>query len=391
MPTIPPAPPQPPGYAPAQPETSGQGPMAWGAPAEQVPAPESAGFGTGHGEAPSAGDGSGGEPPHSTPSPSGPADASGPGHGRTKPRVPRLVTVAVAAAVAAGLTGGVAGGLISGRIDNSASGSQSGAPVQNAADKKGLSGIPAVADAASPSVVEISVQTPNGKGTGSGVVYTADGKIITNAHVVSGAVGGKVTVKLADGREVTGRVIGSDKASDIALVKIDGVDGLKPAVLGDSSQVKVGDQVVAIGSPEGLTGTVTSGIISALNREVKVAGEQQGQGQGQLPPGYGGGSPFGDSPYGGSPFGNSADGTNSGQDTGATKYQALQTDASINPGNSGGPLLDMNGRVIGINSAIYSPTSGGEAGSVGLGFSIPINKVKEIVKTLEANAGGLAA
>lgn len=292
--------------------------------------------------------------------------------GPTPPRPPRkrrAVALVVAAALAAGLVGGAAGGVLGNAFDDESSASPGlsigAAPVTSVSDTS-LTGVSAVANAVLPSVVEITVRTRSGEGTGSGLILSADGKILTNAHVVSEADGGTLTVTFADGRTATAKVVGSDTASDLAVVKADGVDGLKPATLGDSDSVAVGDTVVAIGSPEGLTGTVTSGIVSALNRDVEVPASEQGQGR----------LPFG-SPYGSASAGESG-----------TSYKAIQTDASINPGNSGGPLLDMNGRVIGINSAIYSPTSGAlgnsSAGSVGLGFAIPINQVKAMLGDLES-------
>jgi putative serine protease PepD len=289
-----------------------------------------------------------------------------------KPRRRRGVAVVVAAALAAGLIGGAAGGVIGNALDSdngNAKAYVSGtAPVQSVADKN-LTGVAAVAQAVTPSVVEVGVQLRQGTATGSGVILSDDGKILTNAHVVNGASNGSVKITFADGRTATARVLGTDTNSDLAVLKVDGVTGLKPATLGDSDQVRVGDQVVAIGSPEGLTGTVTSGIVSALNREVKVSDSEGGNGR-QNPYGF---------PYNQSQSQNSSSGT--------TTYHAIQTDAAINPGNSGGPLLDLNGRVIGINSAIYSPTSsalGSDAGNVGLGFAIPINQVKALLGSLES-------
>jgi putative serine protease PepD len=144
-------------------------------------------------------------------------------------------------------------------------------------------------------------------------------------------------------------VVGADPAADLAVLKLSGASGLTPATFGDSAGVKVGDQVVAIGSPEGLQGTVTSGIVSALNRTVNVPGETR-------------------------------------RSTGVS-YQAIQTDASINPGNSGGPLINSSGQVIGINSAIFSPTTGTQqAGSVGIGFAIPGDQAQQIANQLIASA-----
>ncbi|MEV2254719.1 trypsin-like peptidase domain-containing protein [Streptomyces sp. NPDC050147] len=239
--------------------------------------------------------------------------------------------------------------------------------------KKGT--VSGVAEAVSPSIVEISAKSSSGEATGSGVIITEGGEIITNNHVISGASSVKVTTD--DGKTYDAEVVGTDSKKDLALIKAEGASGLKPASLGDSDNVKIGDDVVAIGSPEGLTGTVTSGIISALDRDVTVStDEDQGQQQG------GGGWPF---EYGGEQFNG---------DTGSSKttYKALQTDASLNPGNSGGALIDMNGNIIGINSAMYSPSSSSQSGaqsgsgSVGLGFAIPVNTVKADLDTLRSGS-----
>ncbi|MBW4716344.1 S1C family serine protease [Saccharothrix obliqua] len=235
-------------------------------------------------------------------------------------RVKAVVVLAVAAAVCGGVAGGVVG---ASRAPVAAS------PI--AASPAGLD-VSAVAARVLPSVVQVDV----GSGLGSGVVLSADGLVLTNNHVVSGA--GRVSVTLADGRVVGARVVGADASSDLAVLRADAT-GLTPATFADSAGVRVGSQVVAIGSPEGLRGTVTSGIVSALDRTVSVGG--------------------------------------------GVGYQAIQTDASINPGNSGGPLVDARGEVIGINSAIYSPVAdGGEAGSVGIGFAIPADRAREIVERL---------
>jgi putative serine protease PepD len=205
------------------------------------------------------------------------------------------------------------------------------------------------------------------------VIITSDGEIITNNHVVSGATTIKIT--FSNGKTATAKVVGTDKNKDLALIKAENVSGLTAATLGDSSNVAVGDQVVAIGSPEGLTGTVTSGIISALNRDVTVStddsqsGSSSGQGGGQWPFSSGGQN------YNGS----------TGSNT--TTYKALQTDAAVNPGNSGGALINMNGEIIGINSAMYSASSSSSsssAGSIGLGFAIPINTVKSDLASLRS-------
>ncbi|WP_211222532.1 S1C family serine protease [Actinokineospora enzanensis] len=198
-----------------------------------------------------------------------------------------------------------------------------------------------------PSVVQLTVRTANAEAIGSGVILTADGRVLTNNHVVDGAR--EITITFADGKTASASVVGTNANADLAVVQAENVSGLTPAVLGDSAELRVGDQVIAIGSPAGLQGTVTTGIVSALDRDVTIPGESGGRGR--------------------------------VSQSGQVSYKAIQTDASINQGNSGGPLFDTSGRVIGINSAIYSPVSGsdGSAGSVGIGFSIPIDTVKQVV------------
>ncbi|GAA3833137.1 S1C family serine protease [Streptomyces phyllanthi] len=276
-----------------------------------------------------------------------------------------IALLAAVAIVAAAIGGGTAYGIqeLTGK-DTTVSGATSTSVVPTA--QKGT--VAGVAKAVSPSVVEISATSNAGESTGSGVIITSDGEIITNNHVISGASSIKVTT--SNGKEYTAQVVGTDSKKDLALIKLEDASGLKAATLGDSDNVQVGDQVVAIGSPEGLTGTVTSGIVSALDRDVTVSTDE---GQQQQQPG--GGWPF---EFGGQQF-------NGDTGNSTTTYKALQTDASVNPGNSGGALIDMNGNIIGINSAMYSSaSSSGDAGSVGLGFAIPINTVKSDLSTLRA-------
>ena len=197
-----------------------------------------------------------------------------------------------------------------------------------------------------PSVVSISVRTATGGGTGSGSIYKTNATssyIITNNHVIESALtSGTIKVEFADGSEIAATIVGRDRMYDVAVLLVK--KGNLPAIaLGDSSKVSVGDEVLAIGSPLGLANTVTQGIISALNRPVTA-------------------------------------GT-----TDSTSYvNAIQTDAAINPGNSGGALVDAQGRIIGVNSAIATLTSGGTSGSIGLGFSIPINEAKRVIDEIIA-------
>ncbi|MFK4227719.1 S1C family serine protease [Streptomyces sp. NPDC019890] len=289
------------------------------------------------------------------PPPPAPPQAVAPPRARAKRPVALIAAVAIAAAV----IGGGASALVQQLTDK---GNSSGSGVNGTTVAQSSKGtVAGVAQAVSPSIVEISATSNAGQSTGSGVIITADGEIVTNNHVVSGA--DSVKVRLSDGKTYTAKVVGTDPDKDLALITLEGASNLKAATLGDSGKLGVGDEVVAIGSPEGLTGTVTSGIVSALNRDVTVAKDQEPQRQ------QGRGNwPF---EFGGQQFNG---------DTGSSKttYKAIQTDASLNPGNSGGALINMNGEIIGINSAMYSPSStgGSTAGSVGLGFAIPINTVK---------------
>lgn len=290
---------------------------------------------------------------------------------RRRPRGPVALLAAVAI-VAAAIGGGTAYGIqeLTGN-DTVATSSSTSTNVIPSSQKGTVSG---VAKAVSPSIVEISATSNAGSSTGSGVIITSDGEIITNNHVVSGASSVKVTT--SDGKEYTAEVVGTDSSKDLALIKLQNASGLTTATLGDSAGVQVGDEVVAIGSPEGLTGTVTSGIVSALNRDVTVSTDES-QGQQQQQQG-GGGWPF---EFGGQQF-------NGDTGSSTTTYKAIQTDASLNPGNSGGALIDMNGNIIGINSAMYSASGSGssDAGSVGLGFAIPINTVKSDLAKLRSGS-----
>ncbi|CDR07951.1 S1C family serine protease [Streptomyces iranensis] len=346
--------PDPPGYQPQQPVTTPSGVTVW------------PGDGSGSG---SGGSGSGaGE--------DGGAFASEGAHGgggRRRARASRPVALIAAVAAVSALVGGGAAALVTHatqKADTTIS-----TPVVNAKSSSN-SGVSAVAAAVSPSIVEVSASGTSGQSTGSGVVITSGGEIITNNHVVSSADAIKVT--FSDGSKKTATVVGTDSKKDLALIKVAGASGLKAASLGDSSKVTVGDQVVAIGSPEGLTGTVTSGIVSALDRDVTVSTDQgQGQGQDGQGPGGGGQWPF---EFGGGRY-------NGDVGSSTTTYKAIQTDASLNPGNSGGALINMSGQVIGINSAMYSAASGqnsSSAGSVGLGFSIPVNTVKSDLASLRS-------
>jgi putative serine protease PepD len=211
-----------------------------------------------------------------------------------------------------------------------------------------------------PSVVMLETDLGRQSEEGSGIVLSPDGALLTNNHVVAAAAKGardgappgappaamKATVTFSDGRTAPFTVVGSDPTSDIAVVRVQGISGLKPITLGSSANLRVGQPVVAVGSPLGLEGTVTTGIVSALNRPVSTTGESANQN---------------------------------------TVLDAIQTDAAINPGNSGGALVNMNGDLIGVNSAIATlgaDSADAQSGSIGLGFAIPIDQAKRIADEL---------
>ncbi|MCX5397992.1 S1C family serine protease [Streptomyces sp. NBC_00102] len=312
-------------------------------------------------------------------------------------KVKRPYALLAAVAIAAAAIGGGTATLVGGLADNGSGSTSASSVVSGTTVSAGSAGtVAGVAAAVSPAIVEIGATSTAGDSTGSGVVVTSDGEIVTNNHVITGA--SEIKVTLSTGKSYTANVVGTDPDKDLALIKLENASGLKTATLGDSSNVAVGDQVVAIGSPEGLTGTVTSGIISALDRDVTVAKEESDSSSSGSDSSGGSGGSGGFGGFGGSQGGSGSEqwpfefgGQQFNGDTGSstTTYKALQTDASLNPGNSGGALINMNGQIIGINSAMYSPsssssTSGSSAGSVGLGFAIPVDTVKADLENLRS-------
>ena len=261
----------------------------------------------------------------------------------------RRILLPLAALAASAVLGGIAAVGIWTAVDDdeaepaaATTGSPAAPPSRNTA-AQGLS-IGEIYRRASPGVVEIRVEAGGGDGedsflpqpgaTGSGFVIDDEGRIITNQHVVAGAE--SVTVVFSNGDEADGRVVGSDPSTDIALVQLENYDGdLTPIPLGSSESLEIGDTVVAIGSPFGLEGTLTAGIVSALDRQIRAPND-------------------------------------------FTIDGAIQTDAALNSGNSGGPLLDAGGRVVGVNSQIQSESGG----NVGIGYAVPIETAREIVEEL---------
>jgi putative serine protease PepD len=212
------------------------------------------------------------------------------------------------------------------------------------------------AAAVSPSVVAITVTSGQGDGQGSGVIFDTRGHILTNNHVVAaGGQGSKISVTLNDKRTYDATVVGTDPSTDLAIIKLDDAPkDLKAITLGDANLIKVGDQVMAVGNPLGLAGTVTTGIVSALNRPVTTSDAQSGD-----------------------PTTQSAN---------QVVSNAIQTSAAINPGNSGGALVNAAGQLIGINSAIASlgssNGSSSQSGNIGIGFAIPVNEARSIAQQL---------
>ncbi len=251
-----------------------------------------------------------------------------------------IATVVIALVV--GLAGGVGGAFLADRelISTNANLVTVNDTIERAPDS-----VAGVAERVLPSVVSISTTSRASSGTGSGFFIRSDGYILTNNHVISDAAtnNGRISVKLNNGKRFTARVVGRNASYDLAVLKIN-VNSAPALQFGDSDAIQVGDNVIAIGSPLGLSGTVTSGIISAKNRAVTTGGEDE-----------------------------------------TSFINALQTDAAINPGNSGGPLVNMSGAVVGVNSAIATlGNSFNTSGSIGLGFAIPINQAKKTAEQLIA-------
>ncbi|WP_431908968.1 S1C family serine protease [Micromonospora carbonacea] len=260
-----------------------------------------------------------------------------------RPTLRQLLLIPLVTALLAGTLGGALGYAFAVR------GGAAGGPVLGAgsaeapalAQRKPES-LAGVAERVLPSVVTVRVAGMGGTSEGSGFIVSADGYVITNDHVVAGGTG-KASVVFNDGSTAAASVVGQDPESDIAVIKVSSVTGLRPVEFGDSDALAVGDPVLAIGSPLSLANTVTAGIVSALDRTMQA------------------GDPGGPTRY----------------------YAAIQTDAAVNHGNSGGPLVDSAGRVIGVNSTIKSLVADGqEAGNIGLAFAIPINQAKRVTQDI---------
>lgn len=281
--------------------------------------------------------------PYAASAPSGPVPSSpsSPSGSAGRSRVGWMVAVAAVVGLLTGLLGGGLGSLLTNRVVAGArAGSPVPAPLPGATTRPDGS-IAKIAATALPSVVTVKIRTADGSGNGSGFVIDRQGHVLTNNHVVSGATGaGEISVELIDGTSLPATIVGRDASYDLAVLLVDRTD-LTPLEWGRSADVVVGDGVIAVGAPLGLEATVTSGIVSALNRPVAAGG---------------------------------------GDET--SFINAIQTDAAINPGNSGGPLIDANGNVIGVNSQIATGSGSSTSGNVGIGFAIPSNTVKDVVGQL---------
>lgn len=285
-----------------------------------------------------------GQPPTDPPQP----------EGQPEPKKKRAVGLGTALAlmlVAAVVAGSVVGVWLGSSSSTSEPVNALNAPNAERAEPAAAGSVEQVAAQTLPAVVSIQVASPTAVGEGSGSIISSDGLVLTNHHVVSEAAGGggQIQVTLNDERTLPADYVASDPSTDIAVIQIRDVSDLPVIQFGDSSQLEVGQQVVAIGSPLGLSSTVTTGIVSAMNRPVRASGGAGGE---------------------------------------SSLIDAVQTDAAINPGNSGGPLVDMDGNLIGMNSVIASLSSGDTAGSIGLGFAIPSNFARrtadQLVETGEA-------
>lgn len=263
------------------------------------------------------------------------------------------LSLAVIVLLIVALAGGVGGAVIALHnrpADNSGT-VQVSAPVSNA--KAPTQSLAKVAAAIQPSVVSITVRGQQQSDEGSGVVLTAAGLIVTNNHVIAAASDGAGTIRVtfSNGKSASASIVGRDPSGDLAVIRANNVSGLQPATFGSSDNLHVGDTVLAIGSPLGLDGSVTSGIVSALHRSVRTS-----------------------------------EGGQTTQGTTSIIDDAIQTDAAVNPGNSGGPLVNLSGQVVGINSAIASLGSSGatgQSGSIGVGFAIPSTAVQKDIPLLQ--------
>jgi putative serine protease PepD len=329
-----------------------------------------------------------------------PAAASG--QVRTKRPVGLIVGALAVGAIIGGATGAGVAAVAVNSSDHSSSTVTSTPQTITVNNQDDVTTTTAVAAKAGPSVVTISVTASQEGGTGSGVVLTSDGYVLTNTHVVTldgESATGTIEVTAADGKLYKAKVVGTDPIVDLAVIKLVGASGMQPIEFGDSDKLNVGQKAIAIGAPLGLSNTVTDGIVSSLNRSIQIASSavpDSSSGDTSTP--GDGSTPFN--------FWNFGDGSGDGSGSTTTTPTAtadislpvIQTDAPINPGNSGGALLDSSGKLIGINVAIASTGSTdttSQSGSIGVGFAIPADLAKrisdEIIKSGKGSHGLLGA
>ncbi len=310
--------------------------------------------------------------------PLGDASTAGPKVKEQKRGGTRIAAFIVAAALVGGVAGFGGGALLNGLQETPSSGTATGPQTVTVNNPGSVNETTAVATAALPSVVTIEVAGSDQAGSGSGVIISDDGYVLTNTHVVTlgGAVADPtIRVTTSDGRIFEATVVGTDPIYDLAVIKLKGAEGLTPMDFADSSKLNVGDTAVALGAPLGLANSVTTGIVSALNRSIQIASSalpdsssedapdqqqspDQGQGQG--------------------PFQFDIPGSGTPQTSDSISIAVIQTDAAINHGNSGGALVNSKGELIGINVAIASSGSSEDSGSIGIGFAIPSNIAKRV-------------
>ncbi|WP_311243147.1 trypsin-like peptidase domain-containing protein [Microbacterium sp. WCS2018Hpa-23] len=311
---------------------------------------------------------------------------------KVKGQKPRTGVKFAAIVVAAALVGGVAGfgggALLNGISNQSSTGVAQGPDTVTVNNPGSVNETTAVATAALPSVVTIEVAGSDQAGSGSGVIISDDGYVLTNTHVVTlgGAVADPtIRVTTSDGRIFTATVVGTDPIYDLAVIKLEGASDLTPIDFADSSKLNVGDTAVALGAPLGLSNSVTTGIVSALNRSIQIASSALPDSSSEDAPQEEQTPEDGQSE---GPFQFDLPGNTSQQSSESISIAVIQTDAAINHGNSGGALVNSKGELIGINVAIASSGSSEESGSIGIGFAIPANIAQRVSE--EIIAGGVA-
>lgn len=382
-----------PEQAPSFPAPYGTHPAPQGAPSHPAPTPQPASSGAAFG-VPQPAPGSAGQP-HAAPGQTIPIDPLfQTTTGSASPKEKRNGGVKVAALiVAAALVGGAAGfggGALWTGVGAQQRGSDASGPQTVTVNNPGsVNETAAIATKVLPSVVTLEVGSQSGSGSGSGVVLSEDGYVLTNTHVVTlGGAASDPTIRVttSDGKLYSATIVGTDPVYDLAVIKLDGASGMTPIDFADSSKLNVGSTAVAVGAPLGLSNSVTTGIVSALNRSIQIASSAAPESGDENQGGDGRGD---GSDQGGDPFQFDIPGLESQQQPSESiSIAVIQTDAAVNPGNSGGALVDSKGSLIGINVAIATPggsSASGESGSIGLGFAIPSNVAKRVADELMAD------